>query len=48
MDHHSRDADTREDEFPRDPSGLPEATPPRLLQLDDGDAFDLRIAPVAK
>ncbi len=34
--------------FPTDPSGLPEATRPRLLELADGDAFDLRIGPVAK
>ena len=34
--------------FPTDPSGLPEATRPQLLELDDGDAFDLRIGPVAK
>src|SRR6476661_9345515 len=34
--------------FPTDPSGLPEATRPQLLELDDDDAFDLRIGPVAK
>jgi FtsP/CotA-like multicopper oxidase with cupredoxin domain len=34
--------------FPTDPSGLPEATRPALLELADGDAFDLRIGPVAK
>ena len=34
--------------FPTDPSGLPEATRPQLLELADGDAFDLRIGPVAK
>jgi FtsP/CotA-like multicopper oxidase with cupredoxin domain len=34
--------------FPTDPSGLPEATRPTLLELADGDAFPLRIAPVAK
>jgi FtsP/CotA-like multicopper oxidase with cupredoxin domain len=34
--------------FPTDPSGLPEATRPALLELTDDDVFDLRIAPVAK
>jgi multicopper oxidase len=34
--------------FPTDPTGLPEAAPPALLELADGDAFDLRIGPVAK
>jgi len=34
--------------FPTDPTGLPEATRPALLELADGDAFDLRIGPVAK
>ena len=29
--------------FPTDPSGLPEATRPAVLELADGDAFDLRI-----
>jgi FtsP/CotA-like multicopper oxidase with cupredoxin domain len=35
-------------EFPTDPSGLPEATRPALLELADGDTFDLRVGPVAK
>jgi FtsP/CotA-like multicopper oxidase with cupredoxin domain len=35
-------------EFPTDPAGLPEATRPELLELADGDRFELRIAPVAK
>ena len=34
--------------FPTDPTGLPEATPPELLEVADGEAFDLRIGPVAK
>jgi FtsP/CotA-like multicopper oxidase with cupredoxin domain len=34
--------------FPTDPTGLPEATRPALLELADGDVFDLRISPVAK
>jgi FtsP/CotA-like multicopper oxidase with cupredoxin domain len=34
--------------FPTDPSGLPEAARPALLELADGDELDLRIGPVAK
>src|SRR5689334_5693109 len=34
--------------FPTDPSGLPEATCPEVLELGDGDDLHLRIAPVAK
>jgi FtsP/CotA-like multicopper oxidase with cupredoxin domain len=34
--------------FPTDPTGLPEATRPELLELADGDALELRISPVAK
>ena len=34
--------------FPTDPTGLPEATRPALLELADGDDLHLRIGPVAK
>ncbi len=34
--------------FPTDPSGLPEATRPALVELADGDDLHLRIGPVAK
>ena len=34
--------------FPTDPSGLPEATRPEVLELADGDELDLRLGPVAK
>ena len=34
--------------FPTDPSGLPEAGRPELLELADGDTLDLRVGPVAK
>jgi hypothetical protein len=34
--------------FPTDPTGLPEATGPALVELADGDQLDLRMAPVAK
>jgi FtsP/CotA-like multicopper oxidase with cupredoxin domain len=36
------------DHFPTDVAGLPEARPSELVELSDGDRFDLRIAPVAK
>jgi FtsP/CotA-like multicopper oxidase with cupredoxin domain len=38
----------QQDRFPTDPSGLPEAGRPQLLELADGDTLDLRVAPVAK
>jgi FtsP/CotA-like multicopper oxidase with cupredoxin domain len=34
--------------FPTDPTGLPEADRPKLLELGDGDTLDLVIGPVAK
>jgi hypothetical protein len=39
---------TPAESFPTDPSGLPEATRPQLLELADGDVFDLQIGAVAK
>ncbi len=39
---------TTRDQFPTDVAGLPQALPPQLVELADGDEFDLRIAPVAK
>ena len=36
------------DHFPTDVAGLPEARATELVELVDGDQFDLRIAPVAK
>jgi FtsP/CotA-like multicopper oxidase with cupredoxin domain len=36
------------DEFSRDPTGLPEAGRPALLELADGDRLELRVGPVAK
>jgi FtsP/CotA-like multicopper oxidase with cupredoxin domain len=39
---------TTRDHFPTEIEGLPEARPPELVELADGDRFDLRIAPVAK
>ena len=37
-----------EDHFPRETAGLPEARTPGLVELADGERFDLRIAPVSK
>jgi FtsP/CotA-like multicopper oxidase with cupredoxin domain len=39
---------TNPDHFPADPAGLPEAHEPEVVELADGDDFDLSIAPVAK
>jgi FtsP/CotA-like multicopper oxidase with cupredoxin domain len=39
---------TSSDTFSTDPSGLPEARSPELVELADGERLDLRIAPVAK
>jgi len=36
------------DHFPTDTTGLPEASAPEVVELSDGDRFDLRIAPVTK
>ncbi|HEV3495009.1 MAG TPA: multicopper oxidase domain-containing protein, partial [Actinomycetes bacterium] len=36
------------DSFPTDPSGLPEATRPEVLELGHGDTLHLRVGPVAK
>jgi FtsP/CotA-like multicopper oxidase with cupredoxin domain len=38
----------QQDRFPTDPSGLPEAGRPELLELGDGDSLELRVGPVAK
>src|SRR4051812_24627112 len=42
------DMSTTSDHFSTDATGLPEARPPELVELADGDHLDLRIAPVAK
>ena len=36
------------DQFPTDATGLPQARAAEVVELGDGDRFDLRIAPVAK
>ena len=44
--HHTAVSDS--DQFPTDPAGLPEASASEVVDLADGDEFELRIAPVAK
>jgi FtsP/CotA-like multicopper oxidase with cupredoxin domain len=39
---------TTPDHFPTEVEGLPEARPSEVVELADGDEFDLRITPVAK
>jgi len=46
MHHHTETEPT--DRFPTDATGLPVARAPELVELSDGEHFDLRIAPVAK
>jgi FtsP/CotA-like multicopper oxidase with cupredoxin domain len=46
-DHHGHGA-TQLEHLPTDTTGLPEATRPELVELADGDEFELEIAPVAK
>ncbi len=49
MDQHAKPAQPGlAESFPTDPTGLPEATRPALLELADGDDLHLRISPVAK
>ena len=46
--HHRADLAATTATFPTDPSGLPDAGPPALLELADGDTLHLRVGPVAK
>jgi FtsP/CotA-like multicopper oxidase with cupredoxin domain len=39
---------TSTEKFPRDPTGLPTASPPDVVELADGDRVRLHIGPVAK
>jgi FtsP/CotA-like multicopper oxidase with cupredoxin domain len=49
MAHHAPETRTETiDRLPTETEGLPEATRPELVELSDGDSFDLEIAPVAK
>jgi FtsP/CotA-like multicopper oxidase with cupredoxin domain len=48
-EHHEHEHREPElDNFPTDTAGLPEAAAPQVVELRDGDRFELRIAPVAK
>jgi FtsP/CotA-like multicopper oxidase with cupredoxin domain len=44
----AEEADVKHETFPRETTGLSEATRPEVIDLQDGDEFDLRIEPVAK
>ena len=46
--HHDHDATEATATFPTDTAGLPQAAPTQVVDLADGDTFELRIAPVAK
>ena len=48
MQQHHLDSVPPADSFPTDPTGLPEASRPELLELADGDTLELRVGPVAK
>ena len=48
MHHHTPPDPLATESFPTDPSGLPEAGRPQLLELGPGDTLDLEVAPVAK
>ena len=48
MQHHTQPDPLATKSFPTDPSGLPEAGRPPLLELAPGDTLDLRVGPVAK
>jgi FtsP/CotA-like multicopper oxidase with cupredoxin domain len=48
MHHHTQPDPAAAGSFPTDPSGLPEAGRPELLELADGDTLELRVGPVAK
>ncbi|HEY6590899.1 MAG TPA: multicopper oxidase domain-containing protein, partial [Actinomycetota bacterium] len=48
MQHHTQPDPPATGSFPTDPSGLPEAGRPALLELADGDTLDLQVGPVAK
>jgi FtsP/CotA-like multicopper oxidase with cupredoxin domain len=46
--HPDHDPGMADESFPTDPSGLPEAGRPELIELADGDTLDLEVGPVAK
>jgi FtsP/CotA-like multicopper oxidase with cupredoxin domain len=46
-EHHEH-GEPEVEHFPTETAGLPEAAGPQVVELGDGDRFELRIAPVAK
>jgi FtsP/CotA-like multicopper oxidase with cupredoxin domain len=48
MQHQTQPDSLATEAFPTEPSGLPEAERPQLLELGPGDTLDLRVGPVAK
>src|SRR6476659_10983904 len=48
MPHSHSESHTKTTEFPRETAGLPEAKEPEVVELADGDRFELEIAPVTK
>jgi FtsP/CotA-like multicopper oxidase with cupredoxin domain len=48
MRHHTQSDPLGTESFPTDPSGLPEAGRPQLLELAPGDTLELQVGPVAK
>jgi FtsP/CotA-like multicopper oxidase with cupredoxin domain len=49
MSHHAHDSHVATiDELPRETEGLPEASRPEVVELSDGDTYELEVAPVAK
>jgi FtsP/CotA-like multicopper oxidase with cupredoxin domain len=49
MSNHAHDTHVATlDQLPRETEGLPGAAPPEVVELSDGDTYELEIAPVAK
>src|SRR3712207_5569327 len=48
MEKHTHHAVIDATEFPTETAGLPDARPTELVELSDGDEFELEIAPVKK
>jgi len=46
--HHTGHEDDAQDTFSSDIRGLPASVPTQMVELSDGDVYDLRVAPVTK